>query len=75
MASSHDEDRLDSVGPTHPVRASMLWASSWVSWGNIPHSSLVRFTVELQHIFVEVLDQVNAEHLGFVPLFVSELFM
>src|SRR5438034_4241106 len=27
-----------SVGPTHPVRASALWASLWVSWGNIPHS-------------------------------------
>src|SRR5207237_3044902 len=32
-----DGVRWHSVGPTHPVRASALWASSWVSWDNIPH--------------------------------------
>src|SRR5438552_10334166 len=37
VANSPDGIRLHSVGPTHPVRASMFWASSWVSWGNIPH--------------------------------------
>src|SRR5438132_7198631 len=35
--NSPDGVRWYSVGPTHPVRASALWASSWVSWGNIPH--------------------------------------
>src|SRR5207253_5092739 len=39
MANNPDGIRLHSVGPTHPVRASTLWVSSWVSWGNIPHSS------------------------------------
>src|SRR5438105_9423057 len=34
-----DGVRWYSVGPTHPVRASALWASSWVSWGNIPHTT------------------------------------
>src|SRR5438128_2475566 len=33
-----DGVRRYSVGPTHPVRPSTLWASSWVSWGNIPHT-------------------------------------
>src|SRR5438132_13941145 len=36
--NSPDGVRWYSVGPTHPVRASALWASSWVSWDNIPHS-------------------------------------
>src|SRR5438105_1417965 len=36
--NSPDGVRWYSVGPTHPVRASALWAFSWVSWGNIPHS-------------------------------------
>src|SRR6266540_2321956 len=35
--NSPDGVRWHSVGPTHPVRASALWASSWVSWDNIPH--------------------------------------
>src|SRR6266542_3739576 len=38
VASSPDEVHLYSIGLTHPARASMLWASSWVSWGNIPHT-------------------------------------
>src|SRR6266542_3520536 len=38
--NSPDGVRWYSVGPTHPVRASALWASSWVSWGNIPHRGL-----------------------------------
>src|SRR5438128_9842710 len=39
VANSPDGVCLHLVGPTHPVRASTLWASLWVSWGNIPHSS------------------------------------
>src|SRR6266540_2734665 len=39
VANSPDGVRLYSVGPTHPVRVSPLWASSWVSWGYIPHIS------------------------------------
>src|SRR6266540_5913805 len=39
MANSPDGIHLHSVGSTHPVRASMFWASSWVSWDNIPHRS------------------------------------
>src|SRR5438132_11447222 len=35
--NSPDGVRWYSVGPTHPVRSSALWASSWVSWYNIPH--------------------------------------
>src|SRR5438105_11579261 len=42
-ASSPDEDRLDLVGPTHPIRVSAFWASSWVSRGNIPHN--VRYCI------------------------------
>src|SRR5438105_9212943 len=38
VVNSPDGIRLHSVGSTHPVRASTLWASSWVSWGNIPHT-------------------------------------
>src|SRR6266540_3856249 len=34
-----------------------------------------RFTVEPQHVFIEVLDRADAERLGFVPLFAGELFM
>src|SRR5438105_5939487 len=41
VANSPDGVRLHSVGPTHPVRVSTLWASSWVSRGNIPHTRLV----------------------------------
>src|SRR6266540_980615 len=35
VANSPDGACLPSVGPTHPVRASTLWASSWVSWGTL----------------------------------------
>src|SRR6266542_1786473 len=38
VANSPDENRLCLIGPAHPVRASTLWASSWVSRGNIPHT-------------------------------------
>src|SRR5436189_178919 len=37
--NSPDGVRQYSVGPTHPVRTSALWTSSWVPWGNIPHST------------------------------------
>src|SRR5438034_10087449 len=30
------------VDPTHPIRVSMFWASSWVSRGNIPHTRVRR---------------------------------
>src|SRR5438128_1096523 len=43
VANSPDGVRLYSVGPTHPIRASTLRASSWVSWGNIPtHNPPIR---------------------------------
>src|SRR5438128_7626126 len=37
VANSPNENRLCLIGLAHPVRASTLWASSWVSRGNIPH--------------------------------------
>ena len=40
-----------------------------------PTVALERFTVEPQHVFIEVIDRAEAERLGFVPLFAGELFM
>src|SRR5438046_10445106 len=61
VANSPDEDCLYSIGLTHPVWVSTLWAFSWVSWVNILQSSPQRLTVEPQHVFIEVTDRCDAE--------------
>src|SRR6266540_2193000 len=74
-ASSPDLVRLELVGPAHPLSEWVYWVSMWISQGDIPHSSPERFTVELQHIFVDVLDRIVSptERLSFVLLFSKEL--
>ena len=68
--SSPDEDRLDLVGPTYPIRVSVFGPPRGYPGVTSPTVAPECFTVEPQHVFVEVLSQVDAERLGFVPLFV-----
>ena len=71
-SSSPDEDRLNLVGPTHPFRVSIFGPPR--GYPRVTSSTVApeRFTVDLQHIFVEVLGQIvsPAERLGFILLFV-----